>query len=353
MYKGIKVAQKAGSKPSSSSSSASSGSAASSPRPVDPVAFPALTAPAVVELPDAFSTDAYTDISDGDQQQQYVSTDVTGDVLATLATLFPALDVELLDDQLIVVDGDLQNAIDAILNASGELLSVANESAKASEGRGQRSQRRMVIHSVSSSSSNPTTQAAMQEVSFEGPRIVDVSGHIPQRMVSENETSQVLREQANQIAQRRNMAYSQAAQMHRRGDWGRAAAGYYAQVGHEHNSRMHEVNQDAAWQTVLEHRLYRHPTSHHTENRNMIDLHHVRVPEAIVILNEELPAWFQREARGSRNPDAPLRIITGVGRIGRNGQSTARLQPAIARYLLREGWHFETGDGFFIVQRRA
>jgi hypothetical protein len=54
---------------------------------------------------------------------------------------------------------------------------------------------------------------------------------------------------------------------------------------------MKDKNVEAAWQIVHEHR------QEHIGDPYLIDLHHVRVSEALVILDEELRRWYMTESK--------------------------------------------------------
>ena len=89
-----------------------------------------------------------------------------------------------------------------------------------------------------------------------------------------------------------------------------------------------------------------------------VDLHGVRVGDAVRIARERVLAWWVRrrgaEWRGTRRGaanDARFRIVTGWGRHSEGGRG--RLGPAVGGMLVREGWKVEVGTGWLVVMGRA
>jgi DNA-nicking Smr family endonuclease len=107
---------------------------------------------------------------------------------------------------------------------------------------------------------------------------------------------------------------------------------------------------EAAFQTVHEN------SQNHKQSEDttvVVDLHHLRVHEAETVLDHEMERWQSQLKRdqGERcgNGRRPLmHIITGMG--NRSAGRSPRLQPAVCQYLIRHGWAFETGPGYFLVR---
>ncbi|WVR06440.1 hypothetical protein IAU60_003471 [Kwoniella sp. DSM 27419] len=90
-----------------------------------------------------------------------------------------------------------------------------------------------------------------------------------------------------------------------------------------------------------------------------IDLHHLTVNEATVIVSEVADQWWAGEkehrAEGWKaRPDGKLIIVTGVGRHSVKGQGV--LGPAVSNHLEKAGWKIDRGDserGYLVVRGRA
>lgn len=97
-----------------------------------------------------------------------------------------------------------------------------------------------------------------------------------------------------------------------------------------------------------------------------VDLHGVRVQDAVRIAKEKVEWWWENEGRewaregkvmdgrrGARGGGGGglLKIVTGVGRHSQGGK--ARLGPAVGAMLLKEGWKIEFGEGFLMVLGKA
>lgn len=105
---------------------------------------------------------------------------------------------------------------------------------------------------------------------------------------------------------------------------------------------------EAAYQTVWENgQRYAH-----SDQLKIVDLHYLRIREAETVLEHELERWRAEINRqnGLRNGGvtSTMKVITGMG--NHSAGRAPRLQPAVCQYLLRSGWKFEIGPGFFLVR---
>lgn len=80
---------------------------------------------------------------------------------------------------------------------------------------------------------------------------------------------------------------------------------------------------------------------------DVLDLHHVHLKEALMILKDRLMDWYRREAPSGGRPRRKFVIITGVGRHSERG---SKLQPAVYKYLAQHGWNFDYDAGCFTVK---
>ncbi|EGE04506.1 smr domain containing protein [Trichophyton equinum CBS 127.97] len=141
-------------------------------------------------------------------------------------------------------------------------------------------------------------------------------------------------------------AFEKAHSAYRRGKSDRlmgGAAGYYSSLGREHFEKAKRESAIAADALV-----YSQSTS------NVLDLHGVSVQDAVRIAKRSVESWWEslgdekysnrlRAQPGARS----YRVVTGLGRHSKNG--TARLGPAVARCLVREGWKVEVERGALVV----
>lgn len=141
-------------------------------------------------------------------------------------------------------------------------------------------------------------------------------------------------------------AFEKAGAAYRRGKSDRlmgGAAGYYSAVGREHVEQAKKEAKAAADALVNE-----------QSTDCVLDLHGVSVHDAVRIAGARVADWWESlgDAKyangGGRNPAREgYRIVTGMGKHSRTG--TARLGPAVAKMLMREGWRVEVGNGVLVV----
>ncbi|EFQ98450.1 smr domain-containing protein [Nannizzia gypsea CBS 118893] len=145
-------------------------------------------------------------------------------------------------------------------------------------------------------------------------------------------------------------AFEKAHSAYRRGKSDRlmgGAAGYYSSVGREHFEKAKKESAIAADALVYS-----------QSSSNVLDLHGVSVQDAVRIAKEGVESWWEslgdekysnrlRSKHGARS----YRVVTGLGRHSKNG--TARLGPAVARCLVREGWKVEVERGALVVTGQA
>lgn len=163
---------------------------------------------------------------------------------------------------------------------------------------------------------------------------------------------------ASQLASARGIAFAQATTAHRKSKSNPlmgGAASYYSSVGREASEllRRHE--------TAIAENLVASQSK-----PGEVDLHGVRVQDAVRIAKEKAEWWWEHEGRewaregkvmegrrrrgGGEGGDGGaglLKIVTGVGRHSQGGK--ARLGPAVGAMLLKEGWKVEFGEGFLVV----
>ena len=140
-------------------------------------------------------------------------------------------------------------------------------------------------------------------------------------------------------------AFAKAGAAYRRGKSDRlmgGAAGYYSAVGRDHVELAKKQSMAAAEALV---------DSQSTST--VLDLHGVSVQDAVRITSERVVDWWEslgdtKYASGGRTraPEG-YRVITGAGRHSKNG--AARIGPAVAKMLAREGWKVEVGNGVLTV----
>jgi len=135
------------------------------------------------------------------------------------------------------------------------------------------------------------------------------------------------------LPKKRNQAFEKAAVYFKRKN--REAAAYFAQEGHEWDRKMKEANHLAARSVVAE------MESSLTNNPYLVDMHGLKVIEAIEVLNFLLAIW-------EKNPHKPLTIITGTGK--HSAGKKPKLKPAISMHLNQKGYKINEEEGQIIVQ---
>ncbi|PGH14266.1 hypothetical protein AJ80_06006 [Polytolypa hystricis UAMH7299] len=140
-------------------------------------------------------------------------------------------------------------------------------------------------------------------------------------------------------------AFSKAHSAYRRGRSDplmSAAAGYYSSVGRDHIALARRESAAAADAYVTA-----------QSSARVLDLHGVSVQDAVRIASQKVAMWWDSLGDEKFTPGKwgvvreGFRIVTGLGRHSRNG--LARLGPAVARSLAREGWKVEVGTGELVV----
>jgi DNA-nicking Smr family endonuclease len=138
----------------------------------------------------------------------------------------------------------------------------------------------------------------------------------------------------------RNEAFQKAAASYRRSRSDKlmgGAAAFYADLGHDYNSKTKEYENIAAERYVTE-----------NSTDDVLDLHGVTVAQAVKIAKERTTRWWveakpDEKGRGVR----PFRIVTGLGRHSKGGE--AKLAPAVTKMLQREKWNIGIGHGEILV----
>ncbi|KAI9845546.1 MAG: hypothetical protein M1838_001695 [Thelocarpon superellum] len=141
----------------------------------------------------------------------------------------------------------------------------------------------------------------------------------------------------------RQRAFAQASEAYRKGKSDHlmgAAAGYYSSLGREYDSHARQYSAAAADAMVDA-----------QSSRAELDLHGVRVKDALRIARERVTTWWvglgESRIGGRAGAGQAYRIVTGVGRHSEGGK--AKIGPAVGRMLMREGWKVEVGEGALVV----
>ncbi|GAA6019150.1 hypothetical protein JCM11491_002864 [Sporobolomyces phaffii] len=143
---------------------------------------------------------------------------------------------------------------------------------------------------------------------------------------------------SQEYLEKRNNAFRTAARSFQRGGAGeRGAAGYWAEVGREHDRERRKWAERAAKAVVSERRV-RH-------DANTVDLHGMTLAHSLKIVEEAVNSWWAN-AREVTAPE-PLRIITGIGRHSHN--QTPILLPAVTKHLDKNGWRWRYDDSPYVV----
>ncbi|OXU24874.1 hypothetical protein TSAR_011918 [Trichomalopsis sarcophagae] len=138
------------------------------------------------------------------------------------------------------------------------------------------------------------------------------------------------REEARRQVALRNLNYQKASEAYRRKN--PEVAAYYADVAKLHIKTMDQANATAA-SAFLAAQAYAN------ENEDMLDLHHLRVDEAMRALDIFLEHQLENMSKGARKS---IFIITGRGARSINGQS--RLKPAVAKKLNQKSINFKEAN---------
>ncbi|TQS33914.1 hypothetical protein Golomagni_05726 [Golovinomyces magnicellulatus] len=178
--------------------------------------------------------------------------------------------------------------------------------------------------------------------------------NIPLETALKPQVLSVAEEEAAQFREARNDAFRKATAAYRRSKSDRlmaAVATYYAEEGHTYNS--HAIRAQSAAADLI---------AASQSSRNHVDLHGLRVQDAVRIARERVTTWWHElseEIRlgndAWRNLNYPFssttascyRLVTGSGLHSRDGIS--KIRPAVAKMLSREGWKFESSTGTIVV----
>lgn len=199
-------------------------------------------------------------------------------------------------------------------------------------------------------SNRPTSTRSPIQLEFSYAPLNLTSESIPTNSTDSNAShqSQLLNyttasENASSHRQARDTAFTQAHSAWRKGKSDRlmgAAAAYYSQVGHDHNSRLKSFESQKADALVAGQSI-----------KSELDLHGVNVKDALRISRERVTSWWHEleESRksGRGRVTNAYKIVTGVGNHSEGGRG--KLGPAVGKMLLREGWKVQVATGALTV----
>ena len=152
---------------------------------------------------------------------------------------------------------------------------------------------------------------------------------------------------ASQLASARSTAFAQAHNAHRKSKSNPlmgGAASYYSSVGREASASLKRHKTAMAEQLVSS-----------QSKPGEVDLHGVRVQDAVRIAKEKAESWWENEgrewAREGKVMEGGLRIVTGAGKHSQGGKG--RIGPAVGAMLVKGGWKVEFGEGFLDILGKA
>ncbi|KAF9979307.1 hypothetical protein BGZ73_000001 [Actinomortierella ambigua] len=154
------------------------------------------------------------------------------------------------------------------------------------------------------------------------------------------------RQQAHDVLQQRNELFRKAAKAYQhakgKGVGMGGIAAYYADEGKKLDAMGKRWHMRAARAVVQQHRL-------ENNDVNLVDLHGLTISEAQTVVREAVTEWFARSTmQANRIAARPLRIVTGVG--SHSKDRIARLYPSILSMLQKDGWRVETESGVILVK---
>ncbi|KAG0239219.1 hypothetical protein BGW41_007835 [Actinomortierella wolfii] len=154
------------------------------------------------------------------------------------------------------------------------------------------------------------------------------------------------RQQASEALQQRNELFRKAAKAYQQSKGKGVGAGgiaaYYADEGKKFDAMGKKWHMRAARAVVQQHRL-------ENNDPNLVDLHGLTISEAQTVVREAVTEWFARSTmQANRIAARPLRIVTGVG--SHSKDRIARLYPSILSMLQKDGWRIETENGVILVK---
>ncbi|KAF2434358.1 hypothetical protein EJ08DRAFT_686012 [Tothia fuscella] len=149
------------------------------------------------------------------------------------------------------------------------------------------------------------------------------------------------------ITNERNANFTKSSAYYRKGKSDHlmgGAAAYYATLGRDAHASLRAVAAAEADALVSS-----------QSSSSQLDLHGVTVKDAVRIASERVSIWQRgveerRERNGGRRAGGggeSYRIVTGLGTHSKDGK--ARVGPAVARMLMREGWRVQVDGGVLIV----
>jgi hypothetical protein len=257
------------------------------------------------------------------------------DAMACLIDLFPDTDERILHQTWTESQCRFDVTLDQLSQATRRRTEL--EASKSTPAKKvQRSHGRHVVHSTTSMTSHRPIPLETESRSDSIPATKTVLPPF---------SSEDLRARAQSILEARSTEFARATQAYKRGGkYGASIAGYYAAQARDMTDQLTQIDLMTAKRQVEELRGGR---------KYFLDLHGVKVKEALMIVEEEMSAWYRQErvdavgltGKASRSN---FTIVTGIGRRSKTG---ARLMPAITSYLDREQWRYETDEvsGSFIV----
>ncbi|CAG8527346.1 15767_t:CDS:2 [Racocetra persica] len=141
---------------------------------------------------------------------------------------------------------------------------------------------------------------------------------------------------------KRNEAFKKAANAFQKSKGSRNGEGgiafHYSTEGRNFDAEMKKWNLRAARSIVRR-------QSKKNGDANLLDLHGLRVDEALAVVKEKLDEWYP--IRGQA-PSRPLKIVTGLGNHSPNG--VAKLRTEVNRLLIKHNWDISEYKGYVIVK---
>ncbi|GAA98584.1 uncharacterized protein L969DRAFT_95184 [Mixia osmundae IAM 14324] len=248
------------------------------------------------------------------------------ETLAHLKIMFPDRSFGALQRLLSATDGvasdaiDLMWQLDEITRRDGTPLFSALVSSSAHTPTNYRAS---IVHSNSASIPKEPT-----------PTPVPTLASLPQRVrpaVSREPDAAQCTAMADRYRDKRNDAYRSATRLWQSGGKERTAAGTYSERGREFEAMAKEWDLRAA-RALVDTRTRKY------SKENTIDLHHLTVAQANVLVMESLNTWQASVTRSQ-----PMHIITGAG-LHSTGQH-AVLLPSISKLLKKEGYSYKLDGG--------
>ena len=241
------------------------------------------------------------------------------DIIANLRSSFKNVDVSLLRKIVSGTKHDIDTAMELsrILDHDKPDHSVRTISAPSSN----------IKFSI-----NLTKPPAPEAQTRSGPRIVDDG----------EGTHEEIMELRQWYLEKRNERFTAASQAYKRSKSDAQLSGvaaYYASEGRNYDIKYRHYSAIAANRLVQE-----------NSRKNSVDLHGVGVRDALRIVEEGLTNWWSRvevlRDRGEIKAVEEFVIITGRGDRYKSG---GKLGPEVSRWLRKNGWGFEDGDGRIVV----